>query len=204
MTRAMERALSAALALVFLLMALSVAGTARAQAEEQDGLWRQFAQGGGVVALMRHAYAPGGGDPDNFTIGDCSTQRNLNETGRGQARATGDLMREKGIGEVALYSSQWCRCLETARLLGYGEPEKMPALNSLHGRPENREPQMKKLKRFLAGLPADAQPHMLVSHNATIRALTGEFTASGAIVLAKSDGEGGVTVLGRIEALPRR
>lgn len=193
----------AALILVLVLVALP-AGTARAQAAEQDGPWRQFAKGGGVVALMRHAYAPGGGDPDDFTIGDCSTQRNLDETGRAQARATGALMREKGIGAMALYSSQWCRCLETARLLGYGEPREMPALNSLHGRPGNRESQVRALKRFISGLPADAPPQMLVSHNATIRALTGEFTGSGAIVLAKGDGEGGVTVTGRIEARPRR
>jgi broad specificity phosphatase PhoE len=172
-------------------------------AAAEERLWEVLRAGGHVV-LLRHAIAPGTGDPADFELGDCSTQRNLDETGRAQARATGELMREKGIGNIALYSSQWCRCLETARLLGYGEPEEMPALNSLHGRPENRDSQVRKLKRFLAALSADAPPHMLVSHNATIRALTGEFTGSGAIVLAESDGEGGVTVLGKIEARPRR
>lgn len=177
---------------------------AHAQDAGEQALWERFAGGGGVVALMRHATAPGFGDPDNFTIGDCSTQRNLSEAGRAQARATGEQMREQGIETLQLYSSQWCRCLETARLLGYGEPQPFPALNSLHARRENREPQMRELRRFINALPADAPPVFMSTHHATIRALTGVGPGSGAVVLVKGDGAGDVEVLGRIDALPAR
>lgn len=202
MTRHSAKSASGILVALSLFMAL-IAGAARAQSAS-EGLWQTFANGGGVVALMRHALAPGGGDPANFTIGDCSTQRNLSNEGRAQARATGDLIRSQGIATVALYSSQWCRCIETARLLGFGEPEEMPALNSLHGRPENREAQMTDLKRFINALPPDAQPVFMSTHHATIRALTGIGPGSGGIVVVKGDGAGGVEVLGRIDALPAR
>lgn len=189
---------------VLVAFALLLAPSAQAQKTQGDDLWASFASGGGVVALMRHALAPGGGDPENFIIGDCATQRNLSEAGRNQARATGALIRDKGIDILMLYSSQWCRCLETARLLGFGEPEEFSALNSLHARQENREPQMAELKRFINALPADTPPVFMSSHQATISALTGIGRGSGGIVLVKGDGDGGVDVLGRIDALPAR
>lgn len=189
--------------LAALLAAMLAATPAMARnAGDGDALWRSFAEGGGVVALMRHALAPGTGDPANFTTGDCSTQRNLSEAGRGQARSTGDLIREKGVTEMTLYSSQWCRCLETARLLGFGEPEEFSALNSLHGRQRNREMQMMDLKRFINELEPGAPPVFMSTHHATISALTGTGPGSGGIVFVKGDGEGGVEVLGRIRALP--
>jgi hypothetical protein len=75
----------------------------------------------GMVVMLRHAYAPGVGDPRNFALGDCATQRNLDETGRAQARALGERWRrelgEARVGDVRVYTSEWCRCRET------GEPE---------------------------------------------------------------------------------
>ena len=88
---------------------------------------------GRAVALMRHATAPGTGDPAGFALGDCTTQRNLSAAGREQARATGARLRAAGIAMARIYSSQWCRCLETARLLGLGEVTELPALNSFFG-----------------------------------------------------------------------
>jgi phosphohistidine phosphatase SixA len=184
------------------LVALVIAAAPVQARDDEKALWAAFAKGGGVVALMRHALAPGTGDPDNFSIGDCSTQRNLSDAGRDQARATGELIRRQGIAGLKLYSSQWCRCLETARLLGFGEPEPFSALNSLFARPQNTKPQMSALKRFINALPADAPPYFMVSHNRTILALTGISTGSGAIVLVKADGQGGVEVLGQIDAQP--
>ena len=84
-------------------------------ADEQD-LIRQM-QSGNTVLMIRHALAPGVGDPDDFILDDCSTQRNLNQAGREQAKAIGQWLRSRGIQQVKLYSSQWCRCLETARLM---------------------------------------------------------------------------------------
>ena len=71
---------------------------------------------GGHVLMIRHALAPGTGDPTNFRIGDCSTQRNLDDRGREQARTIGNWLRSKGLTSARVYSSQWCRCLETAQL----------------------------------------------------------------------------------------
>ncbi len=70
--------------------------------------------------MVRHAIAPGNGDPPNFNIGDCSTQRNLDDSGRTQARRIGRWLRSNGIKSARIYSSQWCRCLETAKLIDLG------------------------------------------------------------------------------------
>lgn len=85
--------------------------------EDPWTIWKQP----GVHAIMRHATAPGFGDPDGFTLGQCQTQRDLNETGRKEARALGQSIRNKGIELTAVYSSQWCRCLHTAEELDVGK-----------------------------------------------------------------------------------
>jgi broad specificity phosphatase PhoE len=84
-----------------------------------DELLVQRLLAGGEVLLIRHAAAPGTGDPAGFRLGDCATQRNLSDTGREQARAIGDWLRDRGIERARVYSSQWCRCLETAELDGF-------------------------------------------------------------------------------------
>jgi hypothetical protein len=90
----------------------------------------------GHVLLMRHAHAPGVGDPKGMALGDCSTQRNLDECGRVQARALGGRLHAAGVSDIRVYTSQWCRCSETARLLAVGTVEEMPALNSFFEQPE--------------------------------------------------------------------
>ena len=80
---------------------------------------------------MRHSTAPGSDDPPNFKLGECSTQRNLSAGGRAQAQAIGARLRQAGLTGVRVVSSQWCRTLDTARLLGIGAVEELPALNSL-------------------------------------------------------------------------
>lgn len=196
-----RRFIPAALLALVLVAAMAWPSPA-SSAPKDEALWQALAKGGGVVALMRHALAPGGGDPANFTIGNCATQRNLSEAGRNQARATGALMRKQGVAAVRLYSSQWCRCKETARLLGFGEPQELPALNSLHGRPQNRDAQVAELKRFIAALPKHAPTHILVSHHATIGALIDVYLGSGDLVVVRGDGKGGIEVLGEIEGSP--
>lgn len=189
---AATRQLAAALALLSL-------ACFPAAASDEAALWKALASGG-HVALMRHATAPGNGDPANFTIGDCATQRNLSDEGRAQARRMGEAFRAQGVDNVRVYSSQWCRCLETARLLGLGQVEELPALNSLHGRPENAEPQASAFTDFLNGLPRDGPSVVLVSHHATISRFAGVGTASGAVVVAKANGAGGLDVLGTLPA----
>jgi len=124
--------------------------------------------GGRAAALIRHAIAPGIGSPAEFRIYDCGTQRNLSDEGREQARAVGDRLRAGGIARAAIYSSQWCRCLETARLLDLGEVIELPALNSLFNDRSRAEQQTGELTALLrAALPSD--PLVLV----TIRSTSG-------------------------------
>ena len=84
---------------------------------------------GGVVIAFRHARAPGTFDPPGFRLGDCRTQRNLDDEGRAQARRIGAWFDARGLKPARLRSSPWCRCLETATL-AFGRPEAWPALAS--------------------------------------------------------------------------
>lgn len=138
---------------------------------------------GGHILMVRHAFAPGSGDPDHFKIGDCSTQRNLNETGRAQARSIGNWLRQKGVASARVYSSQWCRCLETARLMQLGPVKQLPALNSFYERIQDRKPNIRALKDFISRQPADGELIVLVTHFVTIGAMTGESVSSGVGVL---------------------
>ncbi|MFD0916941.1 histidine phosphatase family protein [Pseudahrensia aquimaris] len=143
----------------------------------------------GVILLMRHAIAPGGGDPSNFTLNDCSTQRNLSDAGREQARATGKMLRDAGVEIDLVATSQWCRCRETAQLLDLGEPQDWPSLNSFFGNrsrePEQTRETLEKLKALPAGTTA-----MLVTHQVNITALTNVVPRSGEIIMVRVvDGE---------------
>ncbi|MGD9238052.1 MAG: histidine phosphatase family protein [Desulfobacterales bacterium] len=140
---------------------------------------------GGHILMIRHALAPGTGDPANFEIGDCSTQRNLDDRGRDQARAIGDWLRSKGITSARVYSSQWCRCLETAKLLQLGPVAELPALNSFYELTENREPNLKALREFIAKQPHDGKLIIMVTHLVTISAMADEAVSSGEGVLLR-------------------
>lgn len=152
----------------------------------------------GHVIMLRHASAPGVGDPDDFSLDNCTTQRNLDSGGRAQARAAGEWLRRQGIRQARIYSSQWCRCLDTARLLDLGPFTEMPALNNVFTHPQDRESNMRKLGKFLAEQPADGPLIILVSHNRNIYHLTGVSTASGEGVLLKLNPGQAPTVVGRI------
>jgi phosphohistidine phosphatase SixA len=137
----------------------------------------------GAVLLIRHALAPGIGDPENFQLGDCATQRNLSDEGRQQARAIGRWLRSRGIQHARVYSSQWCRCLETAALLDLGPVAELPALNSFFENPAERNGRLAELQRFLAAQPRDGGLLVLVTHQVTISAVSGTFADSGTGVL---------------------
>ena len=123
--------------------------------------------------MVRHALAPGSGDPENFEIGDCSTQRNLNETGRAQAKRIGNWLRQKGVASARVYSSQWCRCLETAKFMHLGSVDALPALNSFYERIQDREPNISALKNFISQQPMNGELIVFVTHYVTIVAMTG-------------------------------
>lgn len=148
----------------------------------------------GTVAIMRHAIAPGFSDPANFKLGDCSTQRNLDAAGRAQAKAIGAAIRASGANIDRVVTSEWCRCQETAELLGLGDPSPLPALNSFFENRSAADGQTSDLRAFLATLAPD-ETVMLVTHQVNITALTGQGTSSGEVLVLEVGADGGVTVL---------
>lgn len=182
-------------------LALAPAGDG---ARAQDGFPPDKLDDGGYALILRHANAPGTGDPADFELGDCSTQRTLDARGRAQARALGETLRAAGIEEARVYSSQWCRCLQTARELGLGPVEPLPALNSFYGRREMESERMAALRAFLAEQPTDdaERPLVLVTHQVNVTALTGAFVREGAGRVLKLDGTGEPAVAGEIPAPP--
>lgn len=150
----------------------------------------------GHVAIMRHAIAPGTGDPVNFSVDDCSTQRVLSAEGKQQAKQIGDFLRDSGVQTMQVYSSQWCRCLDTAQLLNFGEVTELPMINSFFNRWENKESQTRDTLKWLNELSVDT-PVMLVTHQVNITALTGVYPASGEVVVVKIN-NGELVVVGSI------
>ena len=137
----------------------------------------------GKVIFIRHALAPGNGDPANFNLKDCRTQRNLDETGRQQARAIGKRLVASGLEFAAIYSSEWCRCLETAQLLGLGPVTPFNGLNSFFEDHVPREPTLAKLAEKLADLPVDGKPIIMVTHFVTISAVSNIAVSSGGMMM---------------------
>jgi broad specificity phosphatase PhoE len=165
--------------------------------ENEASLWSAL-RSGGHVALMRHALAPGTGDPPEFSIVDCGTQRNISEEGRLQAKRIGDRFRANGIESASVYSSQWCRCVDTAELLGLGPVRELPALNSFYLDFERRQPQTQKLQEWIASQNLK-EPMVLVTHQVNISALTNVYTNSGEMVIVRRNDSGEIAVIGNIE-----
>lgn len=171
----------------FILALLQATAGLAAEAPAHSGLWAAL-HDGRHVALVRHATAPGVGDPENFRVEDCSTQRNLSEAGRRQAQAIGERFRANGIARAAVYSSQWCRCLDTARLLGLGEVMPFAGLNSFF-RDSGREAASSDAVRALAVRESrPGQALVLVTHQVNITALSGVYPAPGEIVVMRVEG----------------
>ncbi len=159
-----------------------------------DGFWTTLREGGCVV-LMRHAQTePGVGDPPNFRLGECSTQRNLSEAGREQARRVGAAFVRERVRLDQVRSSAWCRCVDTA-LLAFKENTVWPPINSFFGG-EGRDAQTREV---LAAAQTWTRPRnlMLVTHQVNITALTGEFLAMGEVFVTRPDN-------GRLRLLARQ
>lgn len=176
--------------LPFLSVSLSLAEV------EESQLWEKL-RSGNHFAMVRHALAPGFGDPDNFIIGKCETQRNLSPKGRKQARRIGDIFRKNGISQAKIYSSQWCRCLETAKLMSLGDVKELPVLNSFFGDYSNETPQTNALTKWLNR--QDLRPiTILVSHQVNITAFTNIYPDSGEIVIVGKGKDGNFITVGTI------
>ena len=165
--------------------------------QADEAVWRALKQDGHVL-LMRHALAPGVGDPPGFRIEDCATQRNLSGEGRRQAASFGAELRRRGIAVGRVMASGWCRAKDTATLLEVSQVAIEPALNSLFGRSEAREAQTGALRRIIAEWRGPGTL-VLVTHQVNITALTGLSAASGEAVVLKP-GQDGFEVVGRLAA----
>jgi broad specificity phosphatase PhoE len=157
-------------------------------------------KGPGHVLMLRHAYAPGTGDPANFNVDRCETQRNLNDRGRDQSRAWGKRLRAAGIEPSRVLSSQWCRCLETARLMAMGDVEPFWPLNSFFTQREDREKNLEALRDTFAALPRDGDVVVMVTHQVTITAITGRGVSSGEGWVLKLNGTREPEIVGSIPA----
>lgn len=167
-------------------------------AHADEALWSQLRQGGHVI-LMRHAVTVSGiGDPSNFMLGDCSTQRNLSGQGRDDARRIGRMFRERSIPVEEVWTSRWCRCIDTA-LIAFESARTVPALDSIFNDDAKRAAEktaeaMRMIPR--AGLKGNL---VLVTHQQNIQALAGESLSSGEMLVARMDPAGRLKLLGRLQ-----
>ncbi len=139
----------------------------------------------GNVIFLRHTFAPGmdaNGQPAKFKIDDCSTQRNLNSTGIEQAIIIGEKFSANGIKIGIIYSSQWCRCLETAQLLNLGEVFPEGSLNSGFKGLFDQEETLTKLRKNLERLKNEKKLVLMLTHRGVISAITGFNVSSGGAV----------------------
>lgn len=186
------------LALVGPLIGALIGPLGHAAEAADEALWQRL-RSGGVMVLMRHAQTvPGIGDPPGFVPGRCPTQRNLSEGGRRDARNIGAAFKKRGIDPGAVWSSRWCRCLDTARL-AFGRVQPEPSLDSMFNDDAARSGT--KLRDLRAKLAArqETTPLVLVTHDVNIRALTGQSLAPGEmLVTVLRDGK--LELIGRLNA----
>lgn len=175
----------------FVLLSLLVMSCSFAQANDLT----EKLQSSEYVLLMRHALAPGVGDPANYSLEDCKTQRNLDTVGRDQARYIGEWLKVQGLKAADVYSSVWCRCKDTATLLNFNGYKVEPALASFFDNPEKIKESNAKLQRFIAEKIKlkGSKVLILVTHHVNIYEFVGENIASGDMVLAKVNPKGVAT-----------
>ncbi len=137
------------------------------------------------VIFIRHTLAPGFGDPSNFTKNDCSTQRNLNNEGRLQAQLIGDYLKKSDLVFSEILTSEWCRCIDTAKELNIGQWKTFSGLNSFFEEHEEKDNVMAKLRRKLVSLKT-SDLVLFVTHQVVITEITGAIPRSGEMVLYNS------------------
>lgn len=175
------------LAVVFCLWAASVA-------EASESVWEALRTPGAVVVL-RHSYAPGAFDPPDARLDDCTTQRNLDETGRAQARRIGEAFRQQGLTVGAVLSSPRCRCLDTARL-AFGRVESWDVLQGALRDAERRRRQLAEMRQRIAA-HRSGPPLVLVTHGSVVTDLTGLSIRMGEFVVLRRAADGSHAVAGQ-------
>ena len=184
------------------IVALSTTQLANAQAAQpsqptEEALWNELRKGG-YVFLIRHADAPGTFDPPGFQLGVCSTQRNLSEEGRAQSKRLGELFRSKNVPIAQVFSSEWCRCVDTATLaFGAANVKTWSAISSPRGGDEKQaRSNVEAVRQRIA--QASLKTNMaLVTHMFNIQDITGGGAAQGEIVVLRAQDKQ-LRVVGRI------
>ena len=153
------------------------------RAEITDKILNELQNGGNII-FIRHAYAPGGGDPENFDISDCSTQRNLNDNGRNQSKKIRNLFKRNEVPIDKVISSEWCRCKETASI-AFNEFKTKNFLNSFYSPKfaKNKKKQIKNLKNYINNWDGNKNL-VLVTHYVVISEALDYASRSGEIVIS--------------------
>ena len=139
---------------------------------------------GKKLVFIRHAIAPGNGDPNNFDINDCSTQRNLDENGIEESKKIGLFFKNNKIKIDKVLSSQWCRCKDTAKY-AFKNFETFDALNSFYDEKfaENETKQIKDLKNYIKNWNSDKNL-VLITHFVVISSILNTGSSSGEIIIS--------------------
>ena len=179
---------------LYALFALVAIGLSALSISAQANELAQQLKSPDYVLLMRHAYAPGVGDPPGYSLKRCETQRVLNEEGKAQAVRAGQWLRANGVEKARVYSSIWCRCQQTAQSLQLGPVIIEPSLASFFDRPTQASAQNQALQQFIAKLLKTKGDHalILVTHHVNIREFMGRDIGSGDMVLARVSDKGQV------------
>ena len=169
---------------IFIIIFISL--TTSIKADSNKDLLKQLTDGGKLI-FIRHAYAPGSGDPNNFNLNDCSTQRNLSDRGKKQAEHIGTIFRENKIEIDEVYSSEWCRCKETAKIAFTNFTTKN-FLNSFFSSnyAKNKTKQIKDLMKFVK--KNDFKKNIIfVTHYVLISEVLDYAPSSGEIIVSDKD-----------------
>ena len=179
---------------IFLLIIISL--TISNQVLSEDKILESLKEGGKII-FIRHAYAPGGGDPENFNINDCSTQRNLSNEGINQSKLIGEFFKTKKIKIDKVLSSEWCRCKDTAKF-AFNEFETFDALNSFFSAKfaKNEKKQIEELKNYIKNWKSNKNL-ILVTHYVVISSMLNIAVSSGEIVISDKNYE----IIGSIETM---
>ena len=169
---------------IFIIIFISL--TTSIKADSNKDLLKQLTEGGKLI-FIRHAYAPGSGDPNNFNLNDCSTQRNLSDRGKKQAEHIGTIFRENKIEIDEVYSSEWCRCKETAEIAFTNFTTKN-FLNSFYSSnyAKNKTKQIKDLMKFVK--KNDFEKNIIfVTHYVLISEVLDYAPSSGEIIVSDKE-----------------
>ncbi|OUV40283.1 MAG: hypothetical protein CBC71_07445 [Rhodobacteraceae bacterium TMED111] len=168
----------------FSLVIFLMVSSADADIDSKDTLLNALNSVNADILFLRHALAPGFGDPNNFDLKDCDTQRNLDTKGRSQASKLGEKLRLQNIKFTEILSSQWCRCKETANLLDLGEWKEFAGLNSFFQNYANKEETMALLNHKFKFLNTGLT--LMITHQVVIREVTGKVVSSGGMAAFNS------------------